>query len=174
MKSYLFIAFALIGLSIQNQFLFSSNPLISSSTVISNLRVTKNNKCRISGEYKEICSNTFISKSPIKIDDNNKPFLQCFNKAKCSFKEGQCQWIETNNYKECIQKVKEKIQEEEDMKKIKEIANEIQKIKDELDRNNRRSHNHHNRRNYYDDYPQMGTQRRISNQQIGSNYQYTY
>ena len=91
MKSYLFIAFALIGLSIQNQFLFSSNPLISSSTVISNLRVTKNNKCLISGEYKEICSNTFISKSPIKIDDNNKPFLQCFNKAKCSFKEGQCQ-----------------------------------------------------------------------------------
>ena len=82
--------------------------------------------------------------------------------------------IETNNYKECIQKVKEKIQEEEDMKKIKEIANEIQKIKDELDKNNRRSHNHRNRRNYYDDYPQMGTQRRISNQQIGSNYEYNY
>ena len=56
----------------------------------------------------------------------------------------------------------------------KPLLNEIQKIKDELDKNNRRSHNHRNRRNYYDDYPQMGTQRRISNQQIGSNYEYNY
>lgn len=175
MQFYLLISLALIGLTIQNQFILSSNPFITSNTVISNLRVTKNNKCYISGEYKEICSNKFISKSPIKIDESNKPYLQCFTKAKCSFKEGQCQWTETNEYKKCIQNIKDKIQEEEDMKKIKEIANEIQKIKDELDRNNERNNRRsHHRRNYYEDYPQMGTQRRIANQQIGSNNQYYY
>ena len=71
-------------------------------TKILSLKSNKKVKCERKGQYKQYCVD---SKDKSKLYNKkvhyNKKF-KCLNEAKCEYKDGKCQWLQTSKFKKCL------------------------------------------------------------------------
>ena len=46
------------------------------------------------------------NENEIFINSPYKKRYQCYKEAKCTYKGGKCQWLQTNQFKQCMNRIK--------------------------------------------------------------------
>lgn len=120
MKSFVFLSFffSFFALSLQVQGIIRVNKIIKNpqptvkiikkpttvlKPVITTTVVTSHN-CKIGGLYKQLCM--MENENEIFINSPYKKRYQCYKEAKCTYKGGKCQWLQTNQFKQCMNRIK--------------------------------------------------------------------
>ena len=93
------------------------------------------NQCKVSGEFKNICSNSY-SKDEFEVKtDEDKKYKKCLPDANCQLVQGKCKFVQSQKFRECSKKVKQEIEQE---KKIKEMADNLAKTLAEIEKQKQR------------------------------------
>ena len=79
---------------VQKPIVAPTQPLFS--TVVSN-------KCTITGKYNHICTANPNTQPSTNI---YKPFYKCYKNAICTNVNNECKWLQTPEFKECLNEVK--------------------------------------------------------------------
>ena len=120
MKSFLLISFffSLIAFSLQVQGIVrvkkilkkpqSTIKIIKKPTtvlkpVVTTTVVTSHN-CKIGGLYKQLCM--MDNENEIILNSPYKKRYQCYKEAICTYKSGKCQWLQTNQFKQCMNRIR--------------------------------------------------------------------
>lgn len=61
------------------------------------------NKCTVTGKYNHICTSNPNSQPTTNI---YKPFYKCYKNAICTNVNNECKWLQTLEFKECLNEVK--------------------------------------------------------------------
>ena len=60
--------------------------------------------CKIGGLYKQLCM--MENENDLMVNSPYKKRYQCYKEAICTYKSGKCQWLQTNQFKQCMNRIK--------------------------------------------------------------------
>ena len=95
------------------------------------------NKCTITGKYNHICTSNPNSQPTTNI---YKPFYKCYKNAICTNVNNECKWLQTPEFKECLNEVKTEFTR---LMKPQKRRNRTQKRRNKTQRRRNKNHRPH-------------------------------